>query len=87
MSYPEKGASYDHNPKFIERMKAAERADGGIAQGENLQSVEAPMKLLRPQPQDLADQAFGRAYRTFGDAYSPSKQSGKHRGGEVRKGD
>ena len=29
MAYPERGASYDHNPKFIDRMKAAERADGG----------------------------------------------------------
>lgn len=30
MAYPEKGATYRHEPKFIERMKAEEkRADGG----------------------------------------------------------
>ena len=29
MTYPERGASYEHNPKFIDRMKAAERAEGG----------------------------------------------------------
>ena len=38
MAYPEHGASYEHNPKFIDRMKHAEggkcgpyRADGGSA--------------------------------------------------------
>ena len=52
-------------------------------QGTNLASAEAPLKLLRPSPQDQQDQKMGRAYRTFGDAYSPNKRNG----GRVREGD
>lgn len=29
MSYPEAGATYKHKPKFVERMRAEEKADGG----------------------------------------------------------
>ena len=40
MAYPEKGANYDHKPRFVERMKRAEggpiNADGGA--GVDLQS-------------------------------------------------
>jgi len=65
MSYPEKGASYDHKPKFIERMK---RAEGGVAQGENLQSVNAPLRPL-PLPTRPADaeQQQGRVMRQRAD--------------------
>ena len=68
--------------------RVRKRADGGnvttpYVQGTNLASAEAPLKLLRPSPQDQQDQKMGRAYRTFGDAYSPNKRNG----GRVREGD
>ena len=72
MSYPERGANYDHKPRFIERMKRAEGGDVSVstAQGENLQSVDAPLHLLRPSPQQNSpwnpadvEQAAGRTIR------------------------
>ena len=84
-----------NRPDFMRAVKpkrdggrVRKRADGGnvttpYVQGTNLASAEAPLKLLRPSPQDQQDQKMGRAYRTFGDAYSPNKRNG----GRVREGD
>ena len=65
MTYPEKNANYDHKPKFIDRMK---RAEGGSAEGENLQSVNAPPRPLPllTRPAD-AEQQQGRTMRQRAD--------------------
>ena len=69
MSYPEKGANYDHTPRFLDRMK---RAEGG-ATDTPMQSVGVPaspedramLNADLPLTQDRANQIYD-AYERVG---------------------
>lgn len=62
MAYPEHGASYEHNPKFIDRMKHAEggacstpyRADGGPTEQPKPPLEPLPVEKQPMSPNDLA---------------------------------
>ncbi len=58
MTYPERGASYTHKPRFIERMK---RAEGGGLQGDS-----EPNQYLNPAGGGLQAQGNGSGDESTG---------------------
>jgi hypothetical protein len=66
MTYPERGATYKHKPKFIERMKRAE--GGGVTDSINTKDLEASRMYSKYPSGTTSSAGAGRLYGPINDS-------------------